>query len=546
MTTYGTVVRNRYQDSVRLMRITEALRLHEGVERAGVIAATPANLELLREGDLWFEGVAEAGPNDIAIAVAAPTEAAAEAALAAARSLLDAPASPATRTTYGSLEAALADAPAAAVGFVAVPGAYAAGEARRVLASGRSVVVFSDNVPLEEEIALKEEAHRRGLLVMGPDAGTVLLGGLALGFCNAVLPGRVGIVAASGTGAQAVASLLAAAGEGVTTIVGLGSRDPWDEIGGISLFDALDSLDRDGATEVVVVVAKAIGPRTAGRLLRRLVAMSKPVVTLVPGWPDGWTTSIAGAHPAFTFRDAAAIASRLDSGSAPRRSRGPGGHPLRDGAVIRGLFAGGTLAQETRAALEAVAVATRPGASLRIEVADLGADEQTRGRPHPMIAPSIVAEAILQAARDPATAVIVFDVVLGYGAHPDPGAVLAPAVAAARRVEPGRPPVRCVAVLCGVEDDPQGLDATRAALERAGAEVVAEPTAAVAAVLLDPERAPPGAGRWAPVRPDAVVTIGADWFAESLEAQGATVLHVEWRPPADGDSELNDLLARLA
>lgn len=529
------------------MRITEALRQRPGITAAGVIASTPANVDLLRDSGLWFSELSTATPNDIAIVVTAAVPDAVDGALAEGVALIDAAAAASTRTTYASVAAALDDAPANAIGFVAIPGSYAAAEARRVLESGRSVVVFSDNVSIEDELALKVEAHARGLLVMGPDAGTVLLGGLGLGFCNAVPPGRVGIVAASGTGAQAVASLLARAGEGVTSIVGLGSHDPSDEIGGISLFDALDALEADAGTEVIVLIAKAFGERTQARLLARLARMTTPVVTLSPGWSSGWITSAAGAHPAFTFADAADLACSLLDARRSRPNPQPSGEtgPELRGRLVKGLFAGGTLAQEARAGLTALAAILGPAAP-RIDVVDLGADEFTRGRPHPMIAPSIVAEALWRAGTDPDVGAVVFDVVLGYGAHLDPVSVLVPAVEALVQSTRAGGPVRCVAVVCGTEDDPQGLGDVRDRLVRAGATVVGDTTSAVAAILLGRgDSAPEPLGRWVASRPDAVVTIGTDWFADPLEAQGATVLHVDWRPSGGGDDDLNALLARL-
>lgn len=534
----GLVVRNRYQDSVRLMRITEAVLQMPGVSAAGVIAATPANLGLLRAGGLWFEGASTATSNDIVIVVAAADAAIAEHALGTARRSLDQAAQSAQRVSYVSTAAALADAPSSALGFVAVPGDFAAAEASKVLESGRSVVIFSDNVQTVDELHLKQEAHRRGLLVMGPDAGTTSIDGVGIGFCNAIAPGRFGILAASGTGAQAVASLLSEVGEGISAILGVGSNDPTDEIGGISLFDGLNRLEGDAGTEVIILVAKTLGLRTRRRLLSRLRTVSKPVITLIPGWSDGWITGLVGGIPAFTFVDAVDKARHATS----RREVPPIPQLTMRGPIIRGLFAGGTLAQEARAVLESLT-----DGSIQIQVLDLGGDEYTRGRPHPMIAPSLVAEAIMRASREPDVGALIFDVVLGYGAHPDPAGLIAAAVRAAATDSAGAG-VQFAAVLCGTADDPQDFAASRAALLAAGCLVAPDPATAVLGLLgLPDDNEGDWVGSVGPLAsPDALVVIGADWFAEALEAQGVPVLHVDWRPVAGGDDELNSLLARLS
>src|SRR4051794_12437879 len=90
---------------------------------------------------------------------------------------------------------------------------------------------------------------------------------------------------------------------------------------------------------------------------------------------------------------------------------------------------------------------------------DLGADESPRGRAPPMIAPSLRLEP-LAAATEP---VLLLDVVLGYGAHPDPAGELAPVIA-------GKD-AHVIVALCGAAADPQGLDRQRATLEEAGAVV---------------------------------------------------------------------------
>src|SRR5580704_9603583 len=95
-------------------------------------------------------------------------------------------------------------------------------------------MIFSDNVPIAEEASLKHEARERGLMVMGPDCGTAIIGGVPLAFANAVPRGDIGIIGASGTGIQEVSTLIARAGRGVRHAIGTGGRDMHAEVGGLT------------------------------------------------------------------------------------------------------------------------------------------------------------------------------------------------------------------------------------------------------------------------------------------------------------------------
>ncbi|MDP6484211.1 MAG: hypothetical protein QGH70_10265, partial [Nitrospinota bacterium] len=222
MVRWGLVKQGQYQDSVRLLRIGEALRALRGVEKVGVVMATPVNRGLLEEGGLLTPEGRDATPNDLIIAVSAATDEALSRAIAHAEELLSRPSAPSGRVVCKTLSSAIAASPEANIALISVPGEYAAAEARRALDRGLHVLIFSDNVPLEDEIALKRLASERGLLVMGSDCGTAVLGGAGLGFTNAVSGGWVGIVAASGTGAQAVSVALEERGLGLSHLIGTG------------------------------------------------------------------------------------------------------------------------------------------------------------------------------------------------------------------------------------------------------------------------------------------------------------------------------------
>jgi len=477
-----------YRDSVVLMRVAEALRARPGVREAAALMGTPANHALLGSAGLATPETARAGPTDLVLAVAADTEADAQDALAAVDALLEAgPRRPAAgRSRPRTLRTALAEAPDAALVAISVPGAFAALEARRALHAGRHVFLFSDNVPLAEEIALKRLAVARRRLCMGPDCGTAYVAGVGLGFANVVPCGRIGIVAASGTGLQAIAAHLAALGEGVSHGLGVGGRDLSAEVGGLMTGLALDALARDPATEIVVLVSKPPAPATVPTLATALRALGKPAVACALG-----TSPVAagGARWVETLEDAARCAAALAAGRgfspAPfadpaavraalaRRAAEPG----RAGPVLLGLYTGGTLAHEARGILAPVLGPIvddlRGGPAGVHRIVDLGADELTAGRPHPMLDPAARAAGVREAGRLAEVGVLLVDLVLGRGVHPDPAGPLAAAVREARAAAraAGRA-LTVVGSVVGTAADPQGLAGQVARLREAGVEVL--------------------------------------------------------------------------
>jgi FdrA protein len=346
-------------------------------------------------------------------------------------------------------------------------------------------MLFSDNVPLDTEVALKKDAAARGLFMLGPDCGTAILHGVPLGFANAVPRGRVGLVASSGTGLQEVTCLLAAEGEGVSHAIGVGSRDLSDAVGGAMTLAALAALRADAATEVVVVISKPPGPAVVARLVDTLETLGKPAVLAIMGM-HGFPAP-RDVHVAETLEEAALIAAGLAAGREPRdldipaadlddlvTEQARGFDPAQ--RFVRGLYAGGTLAWEAVALLSERLDGVAAGVSGQgrgHRVIDLGEDVFTVGRPHPMIDGSVRREWIAKEAADPTTAVLLLDVVLGYGAHPDPAGELVPALQAARRDAGGNSRrLSVIASVTGTEQDPQRRSTQVAALRQAGVVVM--------------------------------------------------------------------------
>jgi FdrA protein len=468
-----------YADSVRLMQVTRDVSALPGVTGVLVAMATPLNLELAAVMGLAPAGGATAEQLLVAVravddeALAAATSAVDAALTERERSSGTAAAVP-SRTIGAGLDQLGREDPALAI--VSVPGQYAVAEASDAIAAGRSVLVFSDGVPVEHEVALKRAARDAGVLVMGPDCGTAIVSGVALGFANVVRPGPVGLVAASGTGAQQVSCLLDAAGVGVSHVLGVGGRDLSDAVGGLATLDALAALDADPATERVLLVSKPPAPSVAEAVSAAAERLTVPVrsAALSPETPD--LTAAVEALLVDMGRDVPTWPSR----PGPAESAVPG-------AVLKGFYSGGTLADEAMLLAAPVLGDIRSNTPLRPEldlgtdlsapghvVIDFGDDTLTVGRAHPMIDPTLRLEAISNLAARREAAVLLLDVVLGYGADPDPAYSLVPTLTAARRA--GTLPV--VVALIGTEGDPQGWSRQAEALQAAGAAVFASNSAA--------------------------------------------------------------------
>jgi len=494
---------NLYKDSVTLMQLAAELRSREGVAEASCIMATPANLAQLADAGLAID-VAVA-PSDLLVVVRGEPSACDEAITAAGTLLQSSPApgggdAAAFRLPLSSIALGLQRAEAVDIALISVPGDYAAAEALKALAQGLNVMLFSDNVAIPDEQAIKRYARERDLLVMGPDCGTAIVNGIPLGFANVVRRGDIGLVAASGTGLQEVTCRIHNMGGGVSQAIGTGGRDLKDAIGGITMLQGLAALAADPATRVIVLISKPPSPDIAQKILALAKEAGKPVVVHFLGAPPE-TVRDSGLVPAESLQHAGDVAVALSDGSAVPASAGSPSEKqlaaIEDVAArmspsqyaVRGLFTGGTFCYEAQLAFRARGFECRSNAPAdgvepldKTEdghgkghvFIDMGDDDYTRGRPHPMIDPSLRNAAVLANAADPATAAILVDVVLGYGSHPDPAQGLADALVAAQ--SEARAQGRSLALIghvCGTDGDPQDRSAQIRKLEDAGA-IVAE------------------------------------------------------------------------
>src|SRR5712692_1302914 len=498
------VEKGNYRDSVTLMKVSNEVSKSKGVSQAAVLMATPLNKRFLT--DAGFEGseVEKAGPNDLIIAIEAASEEVLESSATRVEEMLS------SRESMGAeeirprtLASAVKAMPDANLALISIPGRFAKREAMNALESGLDVFLFSSNVSRDDEVELKKAAKARSLLVMGPDCGTSIINGVVLGFGNVVRRGSVGIVSASGTGIQQVATLLDGEGLGISHAIGTGGNDLSEKVGGMTTLEGIRLLEEDEDTKVIVLISKPPGPKTSAKVLNAASRSSKPVIVNFLGEGDD------GANKqmrAVTLEDAA----RMASGFV--RGKRTGAHPFSDSEsgvmslaksessglskkqrYIRGLYSGGTLCYESQVVLSPLIGELFSNAPLkpksRIEdpnvsrentCVDMGSEEFVVGRPHPMIDYSLRKNRILQEARDPETAVVLLDVVLGYGSNEDPAREIRPTILSAKKLAgTGGRYLSVVASIVGTREDPQ--DIRKQAKELASAGVVLMPSNAQAA-----------------------------------------------------------------
>ena len=443
------VERGRYLDSVALMRLSRRLSALPGVEEASLMIGSPSNKALLREAGLLAADGEQAGANDLVIALRASDERLGQEALRSALAIERDDSPSETLRRVRSLATALDVLPHANLALISVPGEFAVAEARKALHAGLHALVFSSGVPLEEERALKLVAREKGLLLMGPDCGTALIAGTPLAFANAVPRGDIGIVSASGTGLQEVSCLLARMGRGVSHGIGVGGRDLDERVGALATLSAIDALEQDAATASIVLISKPPAPSVAAQVLERLARCRKKSVVCFLGLDQ------PGLAPTLLAAAEMAAGARIENEEQPvGRTKGR----------VHALYCGGTLCTE------AELVFKRRGLQGHRFI-DLGDEKYTRGRPHPMIDPEIRNSHIAAALADSAVGVILVDVVLGFGAHPDPAGVLLEV----------KSPKTIVASVTGTDADPQVRSRQVARLRDAG--VLVAPSNAQAAAL---------------------------------------------------------------
>lgn len=551
------VRRGAYYDSVVLMQLQRGLIGLPGVIDAGVVMATPANCDLLAANQLLPDALTKS-PDDLLIVVKAENETSANDALNQVDVLLARRRSSVSQDYRPhSINAATKQLPEANWVLVSVPGRYAAGVARDALDLNKNVFLYSDNVSLEDEIALKKTAREKGLLVMGPDCGTAIINGIGLGFANRVRRGPIGLVGASGTGLQAVTAEIHTLGGGISHAIGTGGRDLKSEVGAIMAHQALNLLARDPETKVIVLISKPPSSDVATNLLAAAQASYKPVVVNFIGYPSS-VRSADNLHFARSLSEAASFAVTLANEYIPNEEDAASRSAFAN-RYVRGLFSGGTLAYEATLGLQTVLSPLYSNTPITTNqslkdplhsechtIIDLGDDFFMVGRLHPMIDNDLRIRRLRQEAEDPEVTLILLDVVLGEGSHPDPAADFVPVIQEIKAKNPG---LEIVIIVVGTDADPQDLGSQANRLRDAGAVIFSNVDSAVDYVVRQMHQSP--VNRDVPVpldflrQPLAAINVGLESFYESLISQEAQAVHVDWRPPAGGNERLAGLLQKM-
>lgn len=500
MTRYIDIRKNTYLDSVSLMSMSTKANAVEGVTQALLGMATPMNKEVLANVGVTDPAIDAAKPSDLMIVIDAPDDLI-EDAIQAVDDILARKSKGAEGTTeirYRTLDGAFSEVPDSNLVLISVNGAFAAREARKALVAGKHVMIFSDNVSVEDEIELKNLAHDKGLLLMGPDCGTAIINGTGLAFSNAVRRGSIGIVGASGTGSQEISVRVHDFGGGVSQLIGTGGRDLSADVGGLMMVDGIEALAADPETEVIVVVSKPPAEEVADKVLGVLGGTGKPAVVCFLGSPrteSGYPSVqlVSGTKPAAL---AAVLATGVDESTLDLHALNlPLIEEVRaklapEQKYVRGLFCGGTLCDEAMFAALAtydnvysniqkdpayVLGATDP--SKEHTFLDMGDDDFTDGRPHPMIDPSLRLQRLVQEADDPEVGVIAMDFILGFGSHEDPVGVTIPAIEEARAKAAARGQhLEILGYVLGTDLDTPAIAGQVAQLEAAGVTIASSST----------------------------------------------------------------------
>lgn len=575
---HTVVKKNFYQDSITLMVLTKEISKLHGVSKVSIMMATPANKEIMVATGFKTKDLENAGANDIAIVLNIKDETIKDVVLAEITNFFNKQTtqmqSQEASNSCNSWHGALAY-PNTNIVMLSIPGQYVYMEAKKALASGKHVFIFSDNVTIEEELRLKLMAEEKGLLVMGPDCGTAIIGGIPLAFANEVTSGSIAIVGASGTGIQEVSSLISNKGSGIYCAIGVGGRDLNEEINGIAMKNALYSLASNNNISCIVVISKPPAVSVRNEILQILRAISKPSVTVFLGEEAEFFE--AGLYSASTLEEAAEIATLIDKGEKPNSRYMP--KPLSipvnmKGKKIRGYYAGGTLAKEAAFLL---------GKALNIKaqknldkgfmldynghtIIDLGDDFYTQGKPHPMIDPENRIKLIKELIADVNVGIVLFDIVLGHGAHNNMAAALVPAIThVLERCKSKGREITFIAVITGTLLDKQDIKKQQSILEKAGVIVAFSNTEGVVTAIdligekiVFAEKRKINNGEKLNKLPEPVskikallkagpipINIGLKSFVTPFEEKKCPYVQFNWQPAAGGDVHLQKMLAFL-
>ncbi|MFA6800554.1 MAG: acyl-CoA synthetase FdrA [Acholeplasmataceae bacterium] len=496
------VLKKTYYDSVTLMSVTIAIKKALNLNDLVMFMGTDMNKEMMNSVGLYNQVFDEATPNDLLLGVEMEEENSDWADQVIEQLNNKNKKHESANTIYKTIAQAK-EAKDSNLAIISVPGIYAANEAYKALENDMHVMLFSDNVSIEDEIALKDLALKKDLLVMGPDCGTAIINGKGLCFANQVSKGNIGLVAASGTGLQEVTVIIDKFGGGITQAIGVGGRDLSEAVGGKMTLKGIDALNEDAETKLIVVISKPPHKNVLDKIINKLETVKKPVVVCL--LDTKIDQKIDNVYFVSTLTEAGQKALELIGKKTPNlteldnelKTRIQKEKELKKPTQtkVKGLFCGGTLAAEAlsilRGGLDGITsnVAKKenekmknPMKSQGNNLIDLGDDMFTQGKPHPMIEPTIRLDRIISEAKNPETSVILLDFELGLGSHDDPvGVTIDTIIESKQLAEKDGRHISFVAYVCGTNKDFQGLEKSEKLLRDQG--VIVAKTNAHAAII---------------------------------------------------------------
>ncbi|MGO3789862.1 MAG: acyl-CoA synthetase FdrA [Enterococcus gilvus] len=571
---HTVILKNNYQDSINLMLLTNRINDLETVTMSQIMMGTNANKDILNNTNLLTEEATAASPNDLMIVVESDQAAIMDQVLPEVEQFLSDLSSKGSEeqaqvaTTW---QEALDAMPDANMALFSIPGEYGAAEMETALKKGLHVFSFTDNIPVEEEVRLKQLAHERGLLMMGPDCGTGILSSIPIAFTNVVAPGNIGVVGASGTGIQEVTTIIDRLGNGVVHAIGTGGRDLSDKVGAVTVKDAIVALENHEPTDVICVISKPPAKEVRDEVVQLLQSITKPVVAIFLGEkPEAHEGKVYLAH---TLEETAKIAVDLANNASVKANYfeavTPPERTVPEGKVIKGLYSGGTLAAEAgmliSEALGLEGLVKEEGYILKsqgYDIIDLGDDIYTQGKPHPMIDPEVRVKKIKEYAQDSSTGILLVDIVLGYGAHEDMVGALLPAIKDAQELNPE---LQVVATVVGTDKDPQNYQeavqrlqeqhvlvaesnakAVQLALRLKGIELTEadKPVVPYQGETIEIPYASPSVAELLNTKP-RVINVGLQSFNESIQAFDGKSIQFNWKPRAGGNKKMIHILNAL-
>ncbi|MGH1831567.1 acyl-CoA synthetase FdrA [Enterococcus gilvus] len=571
---HTVILKNNYQDSINLMLLTNRINDLETVTMSQIMMGTNANKDILNNTNLLTEEANAASPNDLMIVVESDQASIMDQVLPEVEQFLSDLSSKGSEeqaqvaTTW---QEALDAMPDANMALFSIPGEYGAAEMETALKKGLHVFSFTDNIPVEEEVRLKQLAHERGLLMMGPDCGTGILSSIPIAFTNVVAPGNIGVVGASGTGIQEVTTIIDRLGNGVVHAIGTGGRDLSDKVGAVTVKDAIVALENHEPTDVICVISKPPAKEVRDEVVQLLQSITKPVVAIFLGEKPG--AHEGKVYLAHTLEETAKIAVDLANNASVKANYfeavTPPERTVPEGKVIKGLYSGGTLAAEAgmliSEALGLEGLVKEEGYILKsqgYDIIDLGDDIYTQGKPHPMIDPEVRVKKIKEYAQDASTGILLVDIVLGYGAHEDMVGALLPAIKDAQELNPE---LQVVATVVGTDKDPQNYQeavqrlqeqhvlvaesnakAVQLALRLKGIELTEadKPVVPYQGETIEIPYASPSVAELLNTKP-RVINVGLQSFNESIQAFDGKSIQFNWKPRAGGNKKMIHILNAL-